>query len=246
MTKSAVKLIVLTALVVGGAVGVWSYYTAISGAYRIAKLEEEKRILQDVIGRLTAERRVAEMLVIEQKAVGGVKTSTVLFVEYDRTGKALPARTLTVRGENAHVDAMVIKFDAELVGKGDELRGKSIALFTRIYGDATAPEQGEVLDAPGQIPAAYARAGQVVTEFEMSLWRDFWTLAHDEQARAKRGVRALVGQGVWEPVRTDVLYTLTLESNGGLSLNREPLKPIYRQALLMGTTQPSPSGGGRR
>jgi hypothetical protein len=231
MMKTAVKLSLLALIVGGGLVGMWSYYLTVSGQARIHQLEEEKRILGEVISRLGAERRVAEMLVTDQETVGGVKTSTVLLVEFGRDGNPLPPKRFVVRGENAHVDAMVVKFDDELVGKDDPLRGRSIALFTRIYGDATAPEQGDPIDKPGEIPAIYRGAGAKVTDFEMSLWRDFWKLAHDEAARKERGVRAVMGQGVWEPLRKNVLYTLTLENDGGLNIQREPVKGVFREAL---------------
>jgi len=123
MVKGTIKLGFLTAVVLAGTVGVWTYYTQVSSSYRIAKLEEEKRILEEVVGRLGGERRVAEILVTDQEMVGGVKTSTLLFVEYSRDGTALPPKRFVVRGENAHVDAMVVKFEDGLVGKGDALRG---------------------------------------------------------------------------------------------------------------------------
>lgn len=231
MVKGTIKLGFLTAVVLAGTVGVWTYYTQVSSSYRIAKLEEEKRILEEVVGRLGGERRVAEILVTDQEMVGGVKTSTLLFVEYSRDGTALPPKRFVVRGENAHVDAMVVKFEDGLVGKGDALRGASLGLFTRIYGDATAPEAGEPIDKPGEIPAVYRGANPKVTEFEMGLWRRFWELAHDEAARKKEGVRAVMGQGVWEPVRKEVLYTLTLENDGGLNVKREAVRGVFREAI---------------
>lgn len=234
MLKGTAKLLFLTALVAAGAVGVFTYYQQVSSSYRIRQLEEEKRILQDMQRRLTAERRVAELLVTDQAQVGGVKTSTLLFVEYDRAGKPLPPRSFTVRGEHMHLDAMVIKFDHATVAAGDPFKGASLALFTRIYGDATPPEQGTPIDPPGQVPAVYRGADPKVTDFELKLWADFWKLAHDESARKERGVRAVMGQGVWEPVRPETLYTLTLEAAGGLNLAREPLKGIYREALKSG------------
>ena len=37
--------------------------------------------------------------------------------------------------------------------------------------------------------------------------------------------------GQREPFERDKLYTITLESDGGLNLTASPLKPIYREAL---------------
>lgn len=232
MIQQTTKILFLGAVCIVGTLGIWTYYKQASGAHRIAQLEEEKRLRDEIIARLTSERRVAEMLVTDQKHVGGVKTTTLLFVETARDGKTpLVPKSFTIRGENVHLDAMVIKFDHELVKQDDPLRGKSIALFTRIYGDATAPDQGESIDPVGAIPVVYRGADPRVSEFELGLWRDFWKLAYDEELRKQRGVRTVVGQGIWEPVRKNVLYTLTLETDGGLSLNRSPVPELYRQAL---------------
>lgn len=231
MVKGTLKLGFMTVVVVAGAVGIWTYYTQVSGAYRIKQLEEEKRVLQEVVSRLGGERRVAEMLVTDQTVVDGVKTSNLLFVEYGKDGTPLPPKRFTIRGDNAHVDAMVVKFEDELVGAADPLKGVSLALFTKIYGDATAPESGEAIDKPGEIPAVYRGTGTKVTDFEMDLWKNFWELAHNEAKRKERGVRAIMGQGVWEPVKKDILYTLTLENDGGLNVKREPVKGVFREAL---------------
>lgn len=232
MARELVRVFALVFLLLAGGAGIYLYYGHLSTERALRDEQEKNRVLREVIGRLTAERRVAEMLVTDQQVVGGVKTTTVLFVEYSRDGKAtLPPRTFVVRGENAHLDAMVVKFDPELVGQGDPLRGATIALFTRMYGDATAPEQGTPIDVPGEIPAAYAGADPKVSAFEMELWKDFWKLAHDETARKTRGVRAVVGQGLWEPLKPETLYTVTLEAAGGLSLTREPVKGVFRQAM---------------
>jgi hypothetical protein len=56
-------------------------------------------------------------------------------------------------------------------------------------------------------------------------------LYDDENFRLEKGVRASSGQGVWGPFERDKLYTITLESDGGLSLTSSPLKAIYREAL---------------
>lgn len=247
MGKELVRNLSLALLLVVGLAGMYLYYGRLSAESRLREEQEKNRVLREVISRLTSERRVAEMLVLDQKVVAGVKTSTVLFAEYARSEQrggggdgrheeqgppqTLPPRTFVVRGENTHIDAMVIKFDPQLVGEGDPLRGASIALFTRIYGDATAPDEAERIDTPGVVPAVYRGADPQISKFELELWRNFWTLATDEAARKERGVRAVVGQGLWEPLKPNTLYTVTLEANGGLNLERKAIPEVFRRAL---------------
>ncbi|MEA2736432.1 MAG: hypothetical protein QOE14_2883, partial [Humisphaera sp.] len=129
-------------------------------------------------------------------------------------------------------DAMVIKFDHDYVAASDALRGHSIALFTKIYGDNQSPSEAAMIDPPGKIPEIYRGADPVVSDFELKLWNDFWKLYDDENYRKSKGVRALGGHGVWGPFQTDKLYTLSIESAGGLNMSSEPLKGIYRAAIM--------------
>jgi hypothetical protein len=231
MIRALAKIIVLSVLVLAGAVGIYAYQDQTSDTRKIEKLEEEKHELQQIVQRLSDERRVAEVLVTDQSDVAGVLRTTLLFVEYARDGSSLPPKAFTIEGKTAHVDALVIKFERDFLRDNDPLRGHSIALFTKIYGDQQSPASGETIDAPGQIPDVYRGADPKVSEFERELWNNFWKLAEDPEYRARYGVRVANGQGVWGPFERDKLYTITIESDGGLNITSEPLRGIYREAL---------------
>ncbi len=231
MSRTLTKIVLLLALTVSGAVGLYFFYDSYSTARRLRKLEEEKRQLEQIVQRLSAERRVAEILVTDQKTLAGVPQTTLLFVEYARNQSPLPAKSFTFKGRMAHVDAMVVKFERDFVKQDDPLRGHSIALFTRIFGDHERPEDASPIDAPGQIPDVYRGADPRASQFERQLWQSFWRLADDDAYRAAMGVRIANGQGIWSPFEFGKLYTLSIESDGGLNLVCEPLKPIYREFL---------------
>lgn len=231
MLRGAARIIGLTFLIITGSVGLWIYQERFSTGHQIQKLQEEKRVLQQVVQRLSDEKRVADVLVTEQKLIDGVPHTTLLLVEYAKDGAPLPAKSVEVIGSQAHIDAMVIKFERNFVSEGDPLRGHSIALFSRIYGDRQKPSDGQVVDEPGKIPDIYRGADPRVSEFEIELWKNFWRLADDPSYRAEKGVRVANGQGVWGPFEPDRIYTITLESDGGLNITNEPLRGIYREAL---------------
>lgn len=250
MSRVLGQIIALGFLVLAGSLSLWFYRSQHAedrkleaAQAQVARLEEEKKVLTQVVQRLGEEKRVADVVVLDQRRVDGVMHSTLLFVEMDKNGQGLPPKRIQVIGEMAHIDAMVIKFDQEYVARGDALRGHSIVLFTRIYGDRQSPTQGTLLDAPGEIPAIYRGADPKVADFELSLWQDFWKLADDPEYAAKLGVRVANGQSVWGPFDPDKLYTVTLESNGGLNIRPEPLKGIYRELIRSSTpasSAPSP------
>jgi hypothetical protein len=242
MLRPLAKIFGLTFALLIASVGVVYYQHAVSSEKKIEKLQDEKRQLEQVVTRLEHERRVADVLVSRQeKNDAGVLETTLLFVEYDKAGNSLPAKSFTIQGNTAHIDAMVIKFDHDFVAANDALKGHSIALFTKIYGDSQSPADAATIDTPGRIPDFYRGAEPVVTDFEMGLWKDFWKLYEDENFRQSKGVRALGGHGLWGPFQPDKLYTITIESDGGLNMTSEPLKGIYRAAMNQGATTTRPT-----
>src|SRR5688572_1942891 len=232
MLRPLAKIFGLSFLLLIASVGVVYYQHAASAEKKIEKLQDEKRQLEQVVTRLEHEKRVADVLVSRQETndAGGLET-TLLFVEYDKAGNALPAKSFTIEGNTAHIDAMVIKFEHDYVANNDPLKGHSIALFTKIYGDNQSPAEAATIDTPGAIPDVYRGADPVVSEFELNLWNDFWKLYEDENYRKSKGVRALGGHGLWGPFQPDKLYTISIESDGGLNMTAEPLKGIYRAAM---------------
>ncbi|HEY1686078.1 MAG TPA: hypothetical protein VGG19_15035 [Tepidisphaeraceae bacterium] len=229
--KYFTKILWLTTLLFIAAAGLWMYQDQFFAARKLAKLEAEKHELEQVVQRLSAEKRVADCLVKKQWTDHGVLQTQVLFVEYARDGEPLPAREFTLSGKMVHIDAMVIKFDRDYVKSGDALRGHSIALFARIYGDHQTPADAPVIDAPDQIPAFYRGASSESSKFETDLWHNFWKLVDDENYRKQQGVRIAQGEAVWLPFQPDRLYTITLESAGGLNMTSQPIKGIYQAAL---------------
>ena len=234
MLRATAKFITVCSLLVAGSVGLYLCQKHDAAAEKLRKSEQRNAQLRQVIGRLKAEKRVADVIVTERTLGpnGQPETTTLLFVEYGRDGSPLPSKRFTVRGNVAHIDAMVVKFDGRYVEENDPLRGHSVALFTRLYGEDQAPEAAFRIDSPGQAPAVYrGPADPNQAAFEKQLWANFWKLADDAAYRKQMGVRVAQGEGVWCPFQPDRLYTLTLESDGGLNITSEPLKGIYREAL---------------
>jgi hypothetical protein len=231
MLRAITKLVSLAAVLTFGLIGILLYRHHTATDRQMASLENEVVQLNLVVDRLTDERRVAEMLVTGQKTVDGIPQTTLLFVEYSRSGSTLPPKIFTILGDQVHLDAMVIKFEHDFVKQNDPLRGHSIALFTRIFGNRQTPDQGAMIDVPGKIPDYYQGTDPRVGNFENELWANFWKLARDKAYRERMGVRVSDGEGKWWPCDVDRLYTITIESAGGLNVTSEPVKGIYREAL---------------
>ncbi|MGQ0553326.1 MAG: hypothetical protein ACT4PU_08910 [Planctomycetota bacterium] len=184
---------------------------------RIQELESALRLLK-------VDHRVARLSVLEQRPAperpGGMQTD-VAFQELDSAGQPLgPEQRATLDGKVAYVDALVIKFGDEYVEQGDALRGSSVCLFRRLFGEFQWPSDGVPLDGDGQRPVPYG--GETGDPgFESRLWQRFWDYANDPELAERAGVRALHGEAPYMELRAGRSYLLTLRASGGLSLVAE-------------------------
>lgn len=234
MTNVLTRLIGLAVAVVLATGGLLFYMSSSDVRDQVIQDQAQQiESLENIALRLQTDARVADILVTDQQRdPEGQLRTTLLFVEYGRDGEALAPKRFEVVGDRVHVETQLIKFERHFVREGDPLRGKSLVLFTSIYGSATPPDQGQPVDEPGRIPRIYRGADPRDSRFEQSLWEDFWKLMADTQYANSKGVRVAQGETVWGIFQPEKLYTITLESAGGLSLTNRPLPPIYQEALL--------------
>ena len=179
--------------------------------------EAEIRRLQEQIVRLETERRVAQVVVVEQR--GGRTRFRFAETAPDR---APVSREFEIEGEVAYFDALVVRFDAAFTKLGDSTRGKSLYLFRRVFGEHQAPVKGFPLDPFDKlgVPAAY-RLHQIPSAFEREIWRDFWDLALNPKVSGEKGIRVLQGQAVYTKLVPGKIYHLTIQDAGGLSIQVE-------------------------
>jgi hypothetical protein len=232
MLRAVAKTIFLFLLMLAGSLGLFFYYQHTTSQHQIEQLQEKNHELEQIRTRLETDRRVARILVTDQKTVAGKLKTTLLFVEYNGDGNALPAKSFTIDGNEAHFDAEVIKFKDQYVEQNDPLRGQSILLFVRVYGDDQAPSAGFAIDAPNQIPEIYRGVDPEISAFEQDLWKNFWKLFNDKDARDARGIRGMNGEGLYGQFLPGYAYTITLRSSGDGTITEEPLDPLYRSTIV--------------
>lgn len=231
MSKVLSNILALSVILCIGAGGMAYYYHIYLPRQREHRQLQTIERQEKIIERLSSDRRLAEVIVTDQKVVDGKTFTTLLFQEYAKAGEPLPPQSFTIEGDQAHIDAWVVKFDDEFVYEKHNLKGHSIALFTRLFGDRQTPESAFHIDQPGRIPLIYAGAEPSVREFEEGLWREFWKLVHDESARKGRGVRMLGGESVFGQFQRGFIYKLTIRPAGGVSMTAVPVPDVFRQAL---------------
>ena len=243
MARTLANLLILVTMAAVGAFGYARFRDGAADAREKAALQERAARLSDYVSRLTAERRVAELLVTDQRVVDGVTRTSLLLVEYAADGSPLPAKAFVIKGAEAHLDAMVVQFNDDLVETGVPMKNHTLALFTRLYGDHETPAAAAEIDKPGSVPDYYKGADPAAVAFEQGLWNQFWHLAEDPAAAAKAGVRVAEGQAVFWQAKPGVLYTVTTRAAGGVDLTESPVKGVYRAALSPATDRPGTPPG---
>ena len=218
--RAAVTLVVLGA-VIGAAFLVWRQF------------EEKDRIIRELATRL--ERAWAQELLADirvdslQRPAAGPQVMRLTFIQYQRGTQEEAFRIpLELHGDEFYVDGQMIAFDRALVEAADPLRGKSLFLFRRAFGDADEPRKGVGLIGPATIPSDL-RVDAAPSAFERDLWEQFWRVASDPVTAEKNGIAAAQGEAPhMRPVLGQV-YQVTLRSSGGVQL-----KPRLPAAVLPG------------
>lgn len=184
-------------------------------ARRIQELEAAVRLLK-------IDHRLARIEVLGRDTdADGATTTRLRFVELGGEGKPIgPGQELAVRGRRVYVESLVVKFGDEYVEAGDFLRGTSVCLFRRVFGEDQKPSEGAPLEVQGRRPRVYA-GDQEPDPFYDDLWEHFWRYANDPEAGAARGVRAMHGEAPFTEVQPGKSYLLELRASGGLSIRVE-------------------------
>lgn len=200
-----------------------------SGVVWVARWVEEARVLRKVIERLSADSRIAEVLVTQSRFDEAVKKieTTIKFLEYDTAGKPLEPRYFTFRGNIIQFQALVIRFQDKLVRAGDRLRGKSAYLFLRVF--ALDKEGTQVFDLTEtrQIPRGYKIPG-LQSDFEKKLWEDFWAYALDIRMRERAGIKNAQIEAPGSMFVPGTIYTIRIEHAGGIRIDTAPVPEILK------------------
>jgi hypothetical protein len=190
----------------------------------VAEKERLVRALELANRLLKVQHRVARIEVLAQGAAADAPErvrTTVRFTEFGADGEPLaPGQELTVEGKQVYVESLVIQFEDRYVEQGDALRGTSLCLFRRLFGEDQKPSAGVPLDSAGQQPLAYG-GDTSADPVHRALWERFWDYANDPALARELGVRALQGEAPFVEARVGRSYRLELRAAGGLVIEAE-------------------------
>lgn len=184
----------------------------------VAAKQQQIERLRMAMRLLKVDHRIARVWVLDQHTPPGsdrVKTK-FRFVEVSEDKQIDKPRDFTIDGDLLYVDALVIKFADEYVERADPLRSTSVCLFTRLFGEFQQPSEGYPLDSAGSRPKVYGQEGQM-SDFERTIWNNFWQYANDPDLAKAAGIRALHGEAPSTKLEKGKLYEIELRASSGLA-----------------------------
>jgi hypothetical protein len=189
----------------------------------------EQEILKNVIARLEADSRIAEILVtgvnFDEKTQQTF--TTIKFLEYDAQGEPLEPKYFTFSGNIIQFQSLVIRFADNFIRSGDRLRGKSIYLFLKAFMlDGKNTQEFDITQA-NEIPAGYKLKGKT-DPFEQKLWRSFWEYALSPKNAQQAGVKNAQIEAPGTMFLPGNLYTIKIEHDGGMRIDITKLSPILK------------------
>lgn len=216
---------ILTSIIVWALIaclGFWAFKS-------ISKYLGENKVLKQVIARLEADSRIAEVLVtnVHFDEIAGKEWTTIKFLEYGTDGAVMQPKYFTFSGNIIQFQSLVIRFDDSYVVRNDPLRGKSIYLFWKVFVlDGANTQEFEITKAD-RIPDGY-RIGSVNHPFEEKLWQKFWQYALDQDQARKMGIKNAQIEAPGTMFVPGTLYTIKIEHDGGMRIDTRSLPAILR------------------
>lgn len=205
------------------------------GGYQFyQKFVYEKKMLQEVIKRLQADSRIAEVIVsdIGYDALTQKPTTTIKFLEFDSLGQPLPPKYFTFTGNLIQFQSLVVRFDDALVASGDSLRGKSVYLFWKAFVLDGKNTQEHIITPLDEIPQGYKLEG-ASSAFERRLWSEFWDYALYSKAATAQRIKNAQVEAPGKRFIPGILYTLRIEHDGGIRIDTADIPEILKGEKML-------------
>jgi hypothetical protein len=199
----------------------------LTAIFYVVKSQIESHQLKRVIERLTADSRVAEVVVTDVKRDTRTKNTytTIKFLEYDTKLNPLEPKFFTFSGNVIQFQSMVIRFDDFYVKNGHPLKGKSAYLFMKAFMLTDNGAEAFEITKINEIPSGY-EAADVKNNFEKKIWKKFWEYALNLKKAGKIGIKNAQIEAPGTKFIPGMLYTIKIEHDGGLRIDAKPVGQI--------------------
>lgn len=197
--------------------------------WTISTWMHQDKILKEVIARLQADSRIAEVLVtgVNFDEKSQQTFTTIKFLEYNSSGVPLEPKYFTFSGNIIQFQSLVIRFNDVYIRNGDKLRGKSAYLFLKAFMLDGKNTQEFDITPTNEIPSGY-KVSDNADPYEARLWRDFWAYALQSGKSNDSGIKNAQIEAPGTLFVPGNLYTIKIEHDGGMRIDVSKLSPILQ------------------
>ena len=183
---------------------------------KIVDLEHELAELKLYASRIQSSHRVAQVNVLEQKAdAHDIPVTVMRWQQIGPDGNLGPPELIQVLGKQVYFEALVLKFEYDLIGGASENRETNLALFRRAFGDYQAPRAGVALDRSAP---SFMHATPPELALHKNIWDRFLSFAEDEALAKEYGVRVAQFEAPSVLVEPGQVWEVSIDAAGGLNL----------------------------
>lgn len=189
----------------------------------------ENKILKEIITRLEADTRIAEVLVtgVNYNEVDQKTYTTIKFLEYDSRSQPMEPKYFTFSGNIIQFQSLVVRFEDDFIRRGDRFRGRSVYLFWKVFMLDGEKTQEYDIAKIGRVPRGYRLDG-TEDPVEVKFWSRFWDYAVNPERAKQQGIKNAQIEAPGTMFTPGNLYTIKIEHDGGLRIDAVPLAPILR------------------
>ncbi len=222
--KNFISLIIFGVL----AFGLFSFYQYTT------RYEKENKTLKEIIERLTAQSRIAEVLVSDVRwdPLLNKHKTTIKFLEYDTKGNPLKPQYFTFFGNIIQFQSIVVRFDDFYIKNGDSLRGKSAYLFWKVFFLDGANTQEYEITKVKEIPEGYKIEGSS-NSYEVKFWTRFWEYALNLRLAKSNGIKNAQIEAPGTKFIPGMIYTIKIEHAGGIRIDASPIPNILKGEKIL-------------
>ncbi len=189
----------------------------------------ENKILKQIISRLEADTRVADVLVtgVNYNEQDKKTYTTIKFLEYDTKGKPLQPKYFTFSGNIIQFQSLVIRFEDIHIRKAHKFKDKSVYLFWKVFMLDGKDTQEYEITKINEVPLGYQLESNL-SEYEKTLWLKFWQYAFDSNLKKNSGIKNVQIEAPGSMFIPGVIYTIKIEHDGGLRIDTAPIPQILK------------------
>ncbi|MBM3250453.1 MAG: hypothetical protein FJZ09_06435 [Candidatus Omnitrophica bacterium] len=185
--------------------------------------------LEKAIERLSADSRIAEILVTQVKTDPKTRKArtTIKFLEYDTRQRPLAPRYFAFSGNTIQLQSLVMRFDDFYVKKGHPLKGRSAYIFMKAFSLNGSQAEVYEINNMSEVPSGYKTEGKD-SAFDNALWKRFWDYALKPDEAKRMGIKNAQIEAPGTRFIPGMLYTVKIEHDGGMRIDARPLPGILK------------------